>query len=392
MSAPGRDGSSGFDMNYEPEDPIDLTGEGLEQTPNIHLSYTATSSHRASDAGTADAPSSSSRAQRLPRFQRDIIDLAESDEEEQAQPQQQPQNRRIFGYPVDLNSLFPMRADLGRPDFDSQPSSNMDHNDVEFVSSRPLSRVSSRRPTPTRGSSRPDPAVRNTNNAGNTTIDLTADDDEDDDVIHTDTRALPSVNGDRPAMAGSGIGTRDPPALGPGLGRLVRHIRARGPGLPPYLFGHHPGGPEEALARVRAHQAETEQRLQRSRERAQTLQEHVDRHHANTARDRADPPPRPRPRGVNIINMDMDYGLVGFDLGFGVAPIRPPTPKYEPPPPVEKGFTRSPEEDEEVVCPNCGDELALGSGEVKQQVYVIKACGHVSSACPTCTFIIKLPC
>jgi len=57
----------------------------------------------------------------------------------------------------------------------------------------------------------------------------------------------------------------------------------------------------------------------------------------------------------------------------------PPTPKYEPPPPAEKGFTRSPEEDEEVVCPNCGDELAVGKDETKQQIWVVKSCGHVSA-------------
>jgi hypothetical protein len=74
--------------------------------------------------------------------------------------------------------------------------------------------------------------------------------------------------------------------------------------------------------------------------------------------------------------MEMDYGMVGFDLGIGV--VEPPAPKYEPPPPAEKGFTRSPEEDEEVVCPNCGDELAVGKDEMKQQIWVVKSCGHVS--------------
>jgi hypothetical protein len=75
--------------------------------------------------------------------------------------------------------------------------------------------------------------------------------------------------------------------------------------------------------------------------------------------------------------MEMDYGMVGFDLGIGV--VEPPAPKYEPPPPAEKGFTRSPEEDEEVVCPNCGDELAVGKDEMKQQIWVVKSCGHVSA-------------
>jgi ribosomal protein L37AE/L43A len=31
-----------------------------------------------------------------------------------------------------------------------------------------------------------------------------------------------------------------------------------------------------------------------------------------------------------------------------------------------------------VVCPNCGDELAVGKDEMKQQIWVVKSCGHVS--------------
>jgi hypothetical protein len=31
-----------------------------------------------------------------------------------------------------------------------------------------------------------------------------------------------------------------------------------------------------------------------------------------------------------------------------------------------------------VVCPNCGDELAVGKDEIKQQIWVVKSCGHVS--------------
>lgn len=73
----------------------------------------------------------------------------------------------------------------------------------------------------------------------------------------------------------------------------------------------------------------------------------------------------------------MNFDLVGFDMGIAGG-NRPPTPKYSPPPEAEPGFTRSPAEEEVVVCPNCGDELAMGDNEVKQEVWAIKSCGHVS--------------
>lgn len=393
MSASGRDGSSVSGTNYRLEEPIDLTDERLDQSgPNTQLLHTAMQPHTASDTEGVAAHSSNSRAQRLPRFQRDIIDLAGSDDEEQAQPQQQPQDQRIFGYPVaeDEDSLFipethprPTTAGLRRPGFIRQPSPAMELNDVEFVASRPISRLTSRRPTPVRASSRtPHPAARFDNDM-NQPIDLTADDDgdDDDDVIHTSTRPLPSVNGDRPAMAGSGIGVRDPPTYGAGLGRLVQRMHRARPGLPGFLFGRHPEFGGDDLERIRANQDEAQQRADQAREHTQVLQVHLARARAELTREGGGGrPPRPRPRAAPVINMNlnMDYGLVGFDLGFGAAPPRPPTPKYEPPPPAEKGFTHSPEENEEVVCPNCGDELAVGDGEVKQQIYVVKTCGHVS--------------
>lgn len=394
MSASDRDGSSRFGMSYGPEEPIDLTDERLAQNlPDTHL---ATGQHTESDA---EAPGPSTHAQRLPRFHRDIIDLADSEDEEQTQAQEQPQDPRIFGYPVahDDESLFipeaqprPTTAGLRRPGFVRRPSAPMDQNDVEFVASRPLSRVASRRPTPARGSSRtPNPNMRNTiDPSTSATIDLTADDDDDDEVIHTNTRALPGVNGDRPAMAGSGIGTREPPAQGRGLGRLLQHMRATRPGMAEDIFTRYGDLGNDALARLHADQAEARQRHERAREHTQNLQVHLVRAQERLMRNRENQAPPPRPRAAPIINIGMDYGLVGFDLGFGAAPPRPPTPKYDPPPPAEKGFTRSPEENEEVVCPNCGDELALGSGEVKQQVYVVKSCGHVSFA-PTLSLFLK---
>ncbi len=52
---------------------------------------------------------------------------------------------------------------------------------------------------------------------------------------------------------------------------------------------------------------------------------------------------------------------------------------YKPPPKAKDGFTRDVDEDEVLVCPACNEELASGEGEVKQQVWIIKQCGHVST-------------
>jgi hypothetical protein len=75
--------------------------------------------------------------------------------------------------------------------------------------------------------------------------------------------------------------------------------------------------------------------------------------------------------------MILDYQRPAFDMGMDGG-NRPASPKYEPPKDAAPGFTRTPGEDEIVVCPNCGDELATGSDDMKQELWVIKACGHVS--------------
>ena len=55
----------------------------------------------------------------------------------------------------------------------------------------------------------------------------------------------------------------------------------------------------------------------------------------------------------------------------------PPLPTYNAPPAPQKGFTRSPKEDDTLVCPNCEEELGVGKDEIKRQVWVVKSCGHV---------------
>ncbi|PWY94160.1 hypothetical protein BO94DRAFT_532121 [Aspergillus sclerotioniger CBS 115572] len=76
------------------------------------------------------------------------------------------------------------------------------------------------------------------------------------------------------------------------------------------------------------------------------------------------------------INLDVD-GPLGLDYQLtGVSPERAPGNSYKPPSPPPEGFTRNIEEDDVVICPNCEMELGMGD-EVKQQIWVVKQCGHV---------------
>ncbi|KAL9635549.1 MAG: hypothetical protein Q9164_003392, partial [Protoblastenia rupestris] len=80
---------------------------------------------------------------------------------------------------------------------------------------------------------------------------------------------------------------------------------------------------------------------------------------------------------INLPNM-LDVQAIGFDLDqpHRHAQLPPRLPTYDAPSPPRPGFTRSPKEDELLVCPNCEDELGIGENEVKRQVWVVKACGH----------------
>lgn len=84
------------------------------------------------------------------------------------------------------------------------------------------------------------------------------------------------------------------------------------------------------------------------------------------------------PSGNFELPEHLDYIAPAFNLDN---PARrqpqPRVPTYDPPAPAEEGFTRTPNENDMLVCPNCDDELGLGVDEVKRQVWVVKACGHV---------------
>ncbi|RVX66905.1 hypothetical protein B0A52_09029 [Exophiala mesophila] len=81
--------------------------------------------------------------------------------------------------------------------------------------------------------------------------------------------------------------------------------------------------------------------------------------------------------------IQMNYEHAAFDLGgLEMYEGRSETPQanqepYKAPPAAKEGFIRTLDEESVVLCPMCGDELAVGDGAMKQQVWVIKGCGHV---------------
>lgn len=86
---------------------------------------------------------------------------------------------------------------------------------------------------------------------------------------------------------------------------------------------------------------------------------------------------------VGFIAPNLNFGAVGFNMGIGFvdepeAPP-PPPPTYDAPQAAPQGFTRSPQEEEFLVCPNCEDELCTGDSDQKRQVWLVKGCGHVCS-------------
>ncbi len=75
---------------------------------------------------------------------------------------------------------------------------------------------------------------------------------------------------------------------------------------------------------------------------------------------------------------DLDFFAPAFNYDNPSRPQQQPRlPTYDPPSPAKPGFTRSPNDDDTLVCPHCDDELGVGDSDVKRQVWVVKACGHV---------------
>lgn len=335
---------------------IDLTEE---DTGGSYGGDGDVTTHRAPDAG-------SSRAHRLPRFGRDVIDVdSEVDQFEDRHATPAPP-----GFFESLRRHRPQYSGLRRPA--RLPSPPRDMDEIEFLAERPLSRpqTMSRQPTPPTYVPR---SVTPYPGDFRDAIDLTAD----DDVIITDARARDGVNVERPGVT-AGLGTRSVADFGNMGGiadllrsgsRLMQRVTGLEGGIHPfphgleYLNDDHPPHHHHYQHHRHVHNNAVHGVSHRMAPRMTVHTALPDMVNAQ-----------------NLLPAMMDYAAPGFDLGLPGA-NRPPTPKYSPPPEPEEGFTRNPAEDEVVVCPLCGDELAMGENEVKQQVWVVKGCGHVSAAC-----------
>ncbi|OCT45354.1 hypothetical protein CLCR_05800 [Cladophialophora carrionii] len=110
--------------------------------------------------------------------------------------------------------------------------------------------------------------------------------------------------------------------------------------------------------------------------------QNVVRDHNEGFLDRLDGVPRRnQPVEGGTLNITMDYARPGFAM-FDPFDRGSETPQvvqepYKAPPMAKEGFTRTYKEEDVILCPMCGDELAIGKGDVKQQVWVVKGCGHV---------------
>ncbi|KAL8801395.1 MAG: hypothetical protein Q9182_004509 [Xanthomendoza sp. 2 TL-2023] len=74
-----------------------------------------------------------------------------------------------------------------------------------------------------------------------------------------------------------------------------------------------------------------------------------------------------------ILPGDLDFVTQGFRMGD--VPVRQPQPApptYDAPSPARQGFTRSPKEEDVLVCPNCEDELGTGKDDIKRQVSTVE--------------------
>jgi hypothetical protein len=80
---------------------------------------------------------------------------------------------------------------------------------------------------------------------------------------------------------------------------------------------------------------------------------------------------------MDFIAPILDFQTVGFEMGMHREETASPVSIYQAPPAPPEGFTRSAEEGDVLVCPNCGDELCSGEAESKKQVWIVKGCGHV---------------
>jgi len=84
----------------------------------------------------------------------------------------------------------------------------------------------------------------------------------------------------------------------------------------------------------------------------------------------------------SFLTPSMDYNSVAFAYNPPIHsdPVTETTPatRYESPTPAPPGFSYTPNEKDTFVCPNCDNELRMGDTDEARQVWVVRACGHVS--------------
>lgn len=136
-------------------------------------------------------------------------------------------------------------------------------------------------------------------------------------------------------------------------------------------------------------------------------------HHHHHYHHHHHPPVRPTGIG-NFIRPTLDYAMQAFDFGPNPHATSPPavpqpstSPAYDELPPCADGYTRSPREEDFLICPRCKKELCVEDnddascedGDVanarkeaaskgdrgREEVWVVKACGHVRTfSLPMC--------
>ncbi|CEL03495.1 hypothetical protein ASPCAL04649 [Aspergillus calidoustus] len=78
---------------------------------------------------------------------------------------------------------------------------------------------------------------------------------------------------------------------------------------------------------------------------------------------------------TGTMDLTIDLGIEDWVTATAPETARPRS-SYKAPSPAPEGFTRSVQEDDIAICPNCDEELGTGD-DIKQQIWVAKQCGHV---------------
>ena len=162
------------------------------------------------------------------------------------------------------------------------------------------------------------------------------------------------------------------------------HVRNRGQGLAPYLTELHTPAPGRAVEYPPAPLMYIHQMLSRIGQREEPRQDLFTprTHHGRNFTLTQGPDWMPTDftafaHAAPDVRLpgNLDFAIQGFQME-GINRLQS-FPTYKAPPSPRPGFTRSPKEDQVIICPNCDQELAVGESEVQRQVWVSKGCGHV---------------